>query len=330
MDILQYVFIGVQAVFLLIMVYLYLLALVCLWPPKRDGAPPSPRTEFGIVVPAHNEAEVIRRTLSSLQDQDYPDRLFTVYVVADNCTDDTAALADRAGVRCLERCDGERRGKGWALQWAFETLKADGVWPEAFVVIDADTCVAPNFLRLMDEKIQGGAKVLQGYYDVLHPDRSTVASLSYFGFALNRLLRYRGRTRLGWTTNLLGNGMCFHRDVIREHGWPATTIVEDLEYGMMLLLKDVRVVFVPEAKIFAEIPESFGRSRTQRVRWDLGKFAVRNMYFPKLLKAAFKRRDFAFLDAAMELIIPPFSLFVAVVVGCFLLFSSFSHDIHSS
>ena len=114
--------------------------------------------------------------------------------------------------------------------------------------------------------------------------------------------------------------MCFHRDIIQEYGWPATTIVEDLEYGMMLLLNDVRVIFVPEARIYAEIPESFRRSRTQRVRWDLGKFAVRNMYLPKLLKAALRKGDLAFLDAAMELIIPPFSLFISIVIGCCILF----------
>ena len=320
MNIIQYMFFVIQAGFLFIVAYLYLLAIASVWPQKKKRNVCTPQTEFAVIVPAHNESLIIGRTLSNIQKQDYPGRQFTIYVIADNCTDDTAAIARQAGVTCFERYDTEKRGKGWALLWAFERLAVENVQHDAFVIIDADTIVAPDFLRIMDERIQGGAKALQGYYDVLRPDRSIIASLSYFGFALNRYLRYKGRTRLGWTSNLLGNGMCFHRDIIQEYGWPATTIVEDLEYGMILLLNDVRVIFVPEARIYAETPESFRWSRTQRVRWDLGKFAVRNMYLPKLLKAALRKGDFAFLDAAMELIIPPFSLFISIVIGCCILF----------
>jgi len=320
MNSLQYMFAAVEAVLLFVVGYLYLLALASVWPQKRTRSVLSPRTKFAVIVPAHNEVDLIHRTVSSIENQEYPHRLFDTFVIADNCTDETVAVVRQSNATCLERWDSERRGKGWVLRWAFQRLDERNVQPDAFVIVDADSVLAPEFLRIMDNKIQGGAKVLQGYYDVLHPESSITGSLSYFGFALSRYLRYMGRTRLGWSSNLLGNGMCFRRDIIQQFGWPATSIVEDLEYGIMLLLQDVRVRFVPEAKVFAEIPGSFRLSRTQRVRWDLGRFAVRNMYLVKLLKAAIRRRDGAFLDAALELVIPPFSLFMAITAGFFIFF----------
>ncbi|MFQ6092052.1 MAG: glycosyltransferase family 2 protein [bacterium] len=320
MDLLQYIFGVAQGISLFMVGYLYLLAIVSFWPQKRPKPTHPLKTEFAIIVPAQNEADTISRTLSSIHSLDYPRRLYEVFVIADNCTDETAAVVRGFGVRCFQRWDREKRGKGYALQWAFRKLAEEHVRPDAFLIIDADTLLASDFLKVMNQKILEGEKALQGYYDVLHPEGSIMASLSYFGFALSRHLKFKGRTRLGWTTNLLGNGMCFHRSIIDRFGWPATSIVEDLEYGMMLLLNEVRVAFVPEAKICAEMPSTFKRSKAQRVRWDVGKFSVRNTYLPKLMKAALQRRDLAFFDAAMELLIPPFSLFVAVVVGFFLAF----------
>ncbi|MCK4790079.1 MAG: glycosyltransferase family 2 protein [Desulfobacteraceae bacterium] len=307
---------------LAVMVYLWFLAVVSLIPERTVAITKEPQTRFAILIPAHNEAAVIRATLESVRTLDYSEMLFDVIVIADNCTDETAELARQYGARVLERKDERQKGKGFALQWAFESLKAredfDGY--DAFVIIDADTIFEPHFLGAMDKRIAKGEMAIQGYYDVINPGASPMASLSYLGFALSRNLRYKGRTRLGWSSNLLGNGMCFSKEVIRRFGWDATSIVEDMEYAVMLRLNGIRVSFAPEALVFAEIPRTFKDSKIQRSRWDIGRFQVRNKYLVQLVGEAIRKRDLGYLDTAMELLIPPFSLFIVL---CFFLFGLF-------
>lgn len=310
--------------FLLICCYLFFLAAASLWPERKKALLP-PELKFAILIPACNEAESIGRTLDKLQEVEYPPGLFEAIVIADNCEDETARIVRERGVRCLERKDSEACGKGFALGWAFPLLLQSG-HHDGFIVIDADTYLAPDFLLVINRYFCQGAKVVQGYSQARHPERSPMESLSFLGFALNRNLRYRGRSRLGWTTNLMGTGMCFTREVIERLGWNTTTMVEDIEYEMFLLLNGVRVVFAPDARLNVELHESVNRTRGQRARWDMGKFEVRNRYLPQLLKAGVQKKDFSYFDSAMELILPPFSLFFCMVMACGVLF--FLLDFH--
>jgi len=307
---------------LLVMLYLWFLAVASLLPERKPTAVGTPRTRFAILVPAHNEVGIIENTLESIQRLKYPADLLETYVIADNCTDQTAELARSCRATVLERHDRDRKGKGYALQWAFEELDKRNLFKtyDAFVIVDADTLFDGDFLRAMDIRIARGESVVQGYYDVLNPAESPMASLSFLGFALNRNLKYTGRTKLGSSSNLLGNGMCFSSRIIEQFGWEATCIVEDMEYAVMLRLGGVAVSFAPEARVYAAIPETFKGSRVQRSRWDIGRFQVRNKYIAKLVKAAIRKRDLAYFDTAMELLIPPFSLFVVLSVSLFGLF----------
>lgn len=319
MSVLDIIFLILGLFFLTALLYLFFLAIVSVLPERRRSNWLNPAIKFALVVPAHNESLVIKRSLDSLRQVDYPEHLYEVLVIADNCEDNTAEVVRNADITCWERTDYERRGKGHVLKWAFERLIKEG-GHDAYAVIDADTIVDRNFLKAVNQRISEGAKAVQGYYDVLHPERSPMGSLSYLGFVLSRNLRYKGRTRLGWTTNLLGNGMCFTKEVIERFGWCATSIVEDIEYEMFLLMNGIKVVFAPEARIYAEIPDTFSKSKVQRGRWDTGKFEVRNKYLPKLIREGIRKKDFSYFDAAMELLIPPFSLFVIMVFTGFLLF----------
>jgi cellulose synthase/poly-beta-1,6-N-acetylglucosamine synthase-like glycosyltransferase len=293
--------------FLFFTLYLWFLALASSLPERRRNQSSFPEKNIAIVVPAHNEAKVIERTISSLKRLDYPIERYQIIVVADNCEDDTARIARENGVGCLERFDDERKGKGYALDWALTKLKEDDF--DAFVIIDADTVVDRDFLKAMSRRLNEGKQAIQGYYDVLNPAQSPMASLSYLGFVISRNLRYKGRSRLGWSCNLLGNGMCFTTEVIKRYGWPAKSIVEDIEFEMMLVLDGIPVAFAPEARIYAEIPGTFQDSTVQRTRWDLGKFRVRNEYLFRLIQTGFRKRSLGCLDSALELIIPPYSLY---------------------
>ena len=308
------VFLLAGAVLLCIMVYLVFLAAASLAPPRTRSARGDRLTRFAIVVPAHDEERMIGTTLANLASLDYPADLCEVFVIADNCSDGTAEMAARHGVTCWERKDDERKGKGFALQWAFARLLRE-VDHDAFVIVDADSVLDPRFLRFMSQRVQEGARAIQGYYDILSPEKSVIGSLTYLGFVLSRKLRYQGRTRLGWSSNLLGNGMCFTREIIQRFGWCSTSIVEDIECGMILRLNGVRVDFAPEAKVCSEFPDTFGKSKTQRGRWDIGKLRVARKYFLRLVREGLARGDLSYLDGAMELAIPPFSIYVAMAVA---------------
>jgi cellulose synthase/poly-beta-1,6-N-acetylglucosamine synthase-like glycosyltransferase len=311
------------SLFLLVLLYLFFLAIVSCWPEKQKKDDFLPTIKFGVIIPAHNESKLIQQTLANISKVDYPQELYEVFVIADNCEDNTAEIARNAGVTCWERRDPTLTGmKGYALKWAFDRLLRQGDH-EAYVIIDADTLMDSNFLKAINQRLCEGEKAVQGYYDVLNPERSPMESLSFLGFALNRMLRYKGRTRLGWTANLLGTGMCFRRKVIEQFGWDTTSFVEDIEYQMFLHLNGVRVAFAPEARVYVKMYNTFSSSTGQRRRWDVGKFAVRNKYLPKLLREGIRRRDLSYFDSALELIIPPFSIFVILTLACFFLFIIF-------
>ncbi|RUM88615.1 MAG: hypothetical protein DSZ23_04310 [Thermodesulfatator sp.] len=312
-------FFWVSGILLLLIVgYLFFLAFAAMVPgDKLETA--MPEKSFLILVPAHNEASAIGATLESIRKSEYPENMLDVVVVADNCSDNTAEIVKSMGIQCLERNDPENTGKGHVLAWVFrhivDTSGRDAF--DAFIILDADTHVAEDFFSVMNTRLLNGQHVIQAYTQVRHPERSCLESLAFLGFALNRNLRYLGRTRLGLQANLMGTGMCFARQVIERHGWPALSRVEDLEMTMYLKLRGVRVFLAEDAHATVELHENVHRSGIQRLRWDIGKFQVRNMYLSKFIKRFFQTGDFSFLDSSLELVLPPFSLFFALVMALF-------------
>jgi cellulose synthase/poly-beta-1,6-N-acetylglucosamine synthase-like glycosyltransferase len=175
--------------------YLTILALLS----RRQPPPPSrsPHVRFDIVVPAHNEETQIATTVDSIRSVDYPADLFRVIVVADNCEDRTAAAAVGAGATALVRTDAERRGKGYALDHAFNRSLADG-FADAVIVVDADTVVSRNLLTAFAARFERGALAVQADYAVRNPRESwrtrmmTLALAAFHGvrsLARERLLR---------------------------------------------------------------------------------------------------------------------------------------------
>jgi cellulose synthase/poly-beta-1,6-N-acetylglucosamine synthase-like glycosyltransferase len=133
--------------FFLISICLFMTIMIGALRSRDDFVTPSSLKKFAVVIPAHNESALLGRTLESLSGVDYPKHLYEVFVIADNCSDDTAEIARNMRVQCLERFDSERRGKGYALQWFFDHLAVSGMRYEAFLVVDADTLVSSNILK---------------------------------------------------------------------------------------------------------------------------------------------------------------------------------------
>ncbi|MEX0801660.1 MAG: glycosyltransferase family 2 protein [Dehalococcoidia bacterium] len=277
---------------------------------RSPDRPLRPRTRFALLIPAHDEEQLIGRLLQSVSELDYPARLLDVYVIADNCTDATEARARAAGGRVLVRDDRERQGKGYALSWALDNISLAGY--DAVAMVDADSVLHPNFLREMEAYFADGAQAIQGYYGVLEAD-SSASTLRAVSFSLMHYVRPLGKTVFGGSCGLKGNGMVFAAELLLAQGWGAFSVVEDAEQHLRLVRDGVTVRFAPEARVYGEMPASLSGARTQNLRWEAGRWSVARRYAPSLLWLALRRRSLVVLDAAVEPLLPPLS--VVAVLG---------------
>lgn len=289
--------------------YLLLLTAAAWRAPRRTppAAANARRHRFAILIPAHNEERLLPGLLANLRQLAYPADAVAVHVVADNCTDRTAAVAAAHGATVHERTHATLRGKGYALQWLINRLWETAVPPDAFVILDADSVVSPNFLQVMDARLARGERAVQAYYAVRAPEQSGSAALRYAALAVLHYLRPQGRMRLGASAGLKGNGMVFAADLLRQHAWSAS-LTEDIEYHMQLILAGERVTFAPDAVVWAEMPDTLAAAHSQNVRWEQGRLDMVRQYVPRLLARACRERNFVLFDAAVEQIIPPFSI----------------------
>ena len=304
-----------QGLFAFLIGYLLLLTAAA-WRAARKTQPRSvdPTNRFVILVPAHNEEQLLPELLANLRQLDYPQSLYAVHVVADNCTDKTAVAAQQGGAIAHERVNDAQRGKGYALQWLLQRLWQTDEPHDAVLILDADSVISPNFLQVMDARLARGERVIQSYYAVRNPEQSWSVSLRYVALAALHYLRPLGRMVLGGSMGLKGNGMVFAADILKQHEWSAS-ITEDIEFHMELVLAGERAMFAPDAVVEAEMPQTLAGSQTQNTRWEQGRLDMARRYVPKLLRQArlaLKQREFGsaylYFDAVMEHIIPPFSL----------------------
>lgn len=237
---------------------------------------------LAVVIPAHNEENVIRESVLSIMDSNYPAKKFDVYVIADNCTDRTADLAKSAGAFVLKRFNRKLVGKQHALKWAFRQINLDQY--DAVVILDADNHVAPDFLRVMDDELSKGNRIIQAYLDAKNPCDSWVsANYAYMAWYLCKVLM--ARKFLGLSAWLGGTGMCIRTDVIRQVGWNLHTMTDDVEYTCQLIIAGEKVSFAPDAVVYDQKPTRLMDSMRQRLRWMRGQTQTCIRYIPRLLGA---------------------------------------------
>lgn len=306
---------GMQAVLATFVGYLGVLTLAALRAPRithDDWA--TSRKRFIILIPAHNEETLLPELLANLSELDYAKDDYAVHVIADNCTDRTAELARQAGAIVHERFHDTLKGKGYALQYALQNIWDAYTPHDAIVILDADSIVSRNFLSVMSTRLARGERVIQAYYAVRDPGQAWGVSLRYAALAVLHYLRPQGRMVLGGSAGLKGNGMVFAADVLRHYPWSAS-LTEDIEYHMNLILNGERVTFAPDAIVWAEMPGSLHDSHTQNVRWERGRMEMIKQYVPRLLQTSIEQKNFVLFDAAMEQLIPPFSVLAGASVA---------------
>ncbi len=280
---------------------------------KRPSAAGALVTRFAIVIPAHNEELLLPRLLSSTRNQDYPGDLFETIVVADNCTDSTADIGRHQAATVLERFDEEKRGKGYAIKWALETIDLNKY--DAVLIVDADCFIDTNALRSLDQAMQE-KQVIQCYSGVGNPDESWFTRLLDVSRTINNIIYSPAKQRLGLSCELTGTGMCFATRLLRKYGWDAFTVGEDWEYYAKLIQNGETVGFDRNAKVYHQESSSLKQATSQRMRWSSGRFAVAWGYGFRLLARGMVDRNVVKLDAGLTLILPNPSLGMNVTLVC--------------
>jgi len=297
--------------------YLFLLALASVRPATPQmtcGQHPTHR--FVIAIPAHDEASVIEATVQRMRALDYPADLFSIHIVADHCSDHTAALARQAGAVVYERNEGPRTGKGAALSWLFQRVLDDHY--DAVVVFDSDTRVDPDFLRVMDARLVQGDQVIQGQHIIRNPESGWFPALTWAMFLIDNRFQNLGRSNLGWSAKHMGDSICFRADILRKIAW-GEGLTEDYQLRQRLLLEGIKIVYEPTAVGYGEAPRTWAQARAQRARWLRGTRDASQRFARCLFIEGIKRRDTALLDGALQAHLPSYSTLTMISVICLLL-----------
>lgn len=281
---------------------------------RPTGPKQGVRQSVAVLVPAHNESSELLPTLANIRNQLLPgDRLL---VVADNCSDDTAAVATAAGAEVVERNDPTKRGKGYALDWGVRHLGSNP--PGIVIIVDADC-------RLADGAIDGLAltcamtgRPVQALYLMAAPINSQINhQVAEFSWRVKNWLRPLGLRALNLPCQLMGTGMAFPWGVIRSADLGNGQIVEDLKLGLDLTLAGHPPVFCPSARVTSEFASSVKGAGSQRQRWEQGHLEMILKTAPRLLATAIARRDWELLAITLDLAVPPLSLLGMLVLGIF-------------
>ena len=340
LQILRWLLLATEALLALPILYLCIIsfaALLAVW--KRiptDGHMPShteissSRPDFALLLPAHNEEAMLGNLLESLARLDYPRDSYTVYVIADNCTDNTATVARATGgVHVCERFDEVKRGKGYALNWIFSKLDAEQEIYDAYVILDADSVVEPTYLQALERELARGTQAIHSHNVVMEPTTSPSTALRWIALTLIAHVRPLGRNAIGGSSTV-GNGMCLSRAIVERYPWNAFTLTEDYEYYLTLVKNGVHIRYAPDAVIHTHMPTTFAQMRTQDIRWEssAGQPPAWKTAW-QLLRSGIRFHDFVRLEAIAELLTPPLSFLVCSILLLFVLslFTLFPHGI---
>ncbi|OHV84981.1 glycosyltransferase family 2 protein [Rhizobium sp. LCM 4573] len=277
---------------------------------NRTNIPVHHRPSAAILVPAHNEELNITDTVLDIQNRMREgDRLI---VIADNCTDYTAALARSAGAEVVERNDVMRRGKGYALDAGMNYLAATPA--EVVVIVDADCRLHPDALDRLVSMASATGKPVQSRY-LLSAPRGAGAGIAVSEFAvlLKNRIRLRGLSTLGLPAQLTGSGMAFPWQVLRQAELASGNLVEDMKLGLDLARAGHEPRYCDEAVVTSEFPCTKKGLETQATRWEAGRFAL----MKPLLSALFDPDTFRspnYLLLVLDALVPPVTLLTALLL----------------
>lgn len=281
------------------------------------------QNRFMAIIPAHNEATVVGNLIESLKNQNYPKELYDIYVIADNCTDNTAEVAKKAGAIVYERFDETKKTKGYALQWFLDQKIKENAPYDALCIFDADNIADVNFIKAMNKKLCQGENVVQGYRDIKNPtDNWITAGYAIFYWTMNRFY-HLARYNLGLSPLLNGTGFMVRFDIIKPTGWDTKTLTEDIEFSLKNIIEGRKLGWATDAIVYDEQPTSFKQSWSQRTRWTVGHIQCMKEYTGLLTLAVKEKKTLMNFDGLLYILgsIPMFVLTVVLLLLNFIIFA---------
>lgn len=295
--------------------YIFIISIFAWRKRKETGTYKGPTSSYALIIAAHNEETVIHNIIENLKKLEYPVDKYDIFVIADNCTDKTAEIARKSGALVYERFNKSEEGKGHALKWMFNILFNLEKKYDAVCIFDADNLVSVNFLKEIDKKLCAGYKVVQGYRDVKNPfDSWITASYAITYWISNRLFQLP-RHYLGMNNTITGSGYAVRTDTLRETGWEISSLTEDIEFSVQLMLKDIKIGWAHDAVIYDEQPLTLSQSWSQRKRWMQGHAYCAARYTRELGSKLLCDRSLAAFDSMIVMLYP-----FILVFGCLFTF----------
>ena len=274
---LQYVNRVIGVLFFVCYFYQMLYLPVALTARKKKKEKAAPLRRYAVLISARNEEAVISKLLESIQAQDYPAELVTTFVVADNCTDNTAQAARDAGAEVYERFDRRLVGKGYALNYLLSHIRetrGDDFF-DGYFVFDADNLLRPDYISRMNETFGPDCQIVTSYRNSKNFGDSWISAGCALWFLRDAAFLNAPRARLGISAVVAGTGFVFSREVmLRCNGWPFHSLSEDTEFTVHSVLSGERIGYCGEAEFYDEQPTRFSQSWRQRMRWVRGNAGI--------------------------------------------------------
>lgn len=278
----------------LIVTVSYLYQLVYLFLPvilKPQPHKPTRLHRYAVLIAARNEEAVLPHLLDSIRNQDYPADLINVFVIADNCTDQTARVAAEGGARVYTRFNKTQIGKGYALNYLLGLMETSGQLQQydAFLIFDADNLLEPDYIRSMNRICSDGYEAFCGYRNTKNFANSWLSSGCGLWYLHESTHLNRSRMLIGSCCAVSGTGFGFTRQLLeRLGGWNFFTLTEDVEFSVWCATQGVRIGYCHDAVLYDEQTSSFPQSWRQRTRWVQGGMQVSVHYARDLLRGFFK------------------------------------------
>jgi cellulose synthase/poly-beta-1,6-N-acetylglucosamine synthase-like glycosyltransferase len=285
-----------------------------------SAPPPCPdaletTTSYRLLIPAHNEAEIIGKTLAKLIAQLPYSKPEHIILVADNCSDNTASIARTLGVTVLERHDTSQRGKGFALDFGIQYLKVN-MPPQVLVIIDADCDTSKNSIISLINRVITSNKPAQMTNIMQVVDNASIKQkIAGFAWLVKNKIRPLALHNLQMPAILTGTGMAFPWQALETVKIGHGNIVEDMQLGVDCAINGFSPVFCPEAVVYSRFPEQATAEQSQRTRWEHGHLQTIFQQVPVLLKESIQQKNWRLFALALDIGVPPLSLLVMVSLG---------------
>ncbi len=266
---------------------------------KSRKMPDAAPHKIAVLIAARNEEKVITNLLDTLWHQDYPRECFDVFLVADNCTDNTAGVARAAGAIVYERHNTELIGKGYVLDLVIKNIWRDFGEDayDAFLVFDADNLVDKNYLTEINKTFAEGYEVVSSYRNATNYGDGWRAAGTGMYFLRDARVLNNARMKVGSNTFVAGTGFLFSNRLAKaQGGWPYHTLTEDFEFTVNNAIRGIKTGYCETARFYDWQSAGMRQSWRQKLRWTKGGFQVMSKYRRELLGGLFSRKMFSCYD----------------------------------